>query len=180
MQPVVTSRSNPPSVLAPKTTSTSTIRRGFLTLKNWSTRCSRTRGLRHWAIVWDSVESPKHGLVRYIYPSFVKVGVRFDGTEKVWPCFRLRPFEPPVIPMEGVYSVYFLDKTGMQTKGTGVANGIRLAPSGTLPISRTAIERKSETETSARKQAAQSLSLRSIDHFDRWPIAPQEWFPIST
>ena len=31
--------------------------------------------------------------------------------------------------MEGVYSVYFLDKTGMQTKGgQGVANGIRLAP----------------------------------------------------
>lgn len=75
------------------------------------------------------VESPKHGWVRYIYPSFIKVGVRFDGTEKVWPCFRLRPFEPPVIPMEGIYSVYFLDRTGMQTKGgQGVANGIRLAP----------------------------------------------------
>ena len=75
------------------------------------------------------VESPKHGWVRYIYPSFVKVGVRFDGTEKVWPCFRLRPFEPPVIPMEGIYSVYFLDRTGMQTKGgQGVANGIRLTP----------------------------------------------------
>lgn len=75
------------------------------------------------------VESPKHGWVRYTYPSFGKVGMRFDGTEKIWPCFLLRPFEPPVIPMEGVYSVYFMDRTAMQMKGgQGVANGIRLAP----------------------------------------------------
>ena len=86
------------------------------------------------------MESPKHGLVRYIYPSFVKVGVRFDGTEKVWPCFRLRPFEPPVIPMEGIYSVYFLDRTGMQTKGDRGFEGIRLAPFRYVANIRTAIE----------------------------------------
>ena len=62
------------------------------------------------------MESPKHGLVRYIYPASSRWACASDGTEKVWPCFRLRPFEPP-IPMEGIYSVYFLDRTGMQTKG---------------------------------------------------------------
>lgn len=131
VQPVVTKPIDAPSVLAPQdhihfihpTRFPLTIEE----LENVLLQNARPSAIGYRLGI--EVDSRKHGRVQYLYPSFVKASMRFDGTEKLWPCFRLRPFEPPVIPMEGIYSVHFMDKAGLHIKGgQGVANGVRLAP----------------------------------------------------
>ena len=67
----------------------------------------------------------------YAYPSGNKLSLRFDGREKLKPWFKLRPFEPPVIPMKGIYTVWFLDEYVRHVKGGhGVSRGVHLQPEG--------------------------------------------------
>lgn len=75
--------------------------------------------------------SRQHGRVMYLFPSALHPSIRYDGREKLKPRFKLHPFEPPVIPMKGIYIVGYLDEYGRSIDGGhGVAKGLHLQPYG--------------------------------------------------
>lgn len=54
------------------------------------------------------------GACTYRFPNPVRRSPRADGALRKSQCFSLRPFEPPVVPMAGLYQVLFFDSYGRQ------------------------------------------------------------------
>ena len=47
-----------------------------------------------------------------MYPPIERTSVRFDGLSRATPGFLVDPYEPPVVPIKGRYSVFLFDAGG--------------------------------------------------------------------
>lgn len=52
------------------------------------------------------------GNIAWGYPSVDRPTIRFDGQKRPGPGFRLSPYEPPVVPKKGLYTITFHDWEG--------------------------------------------------------------------
>ncbi len=52
------------------------------------------------------------GEISWLYPAVDRPTPRFDGMKRQTPGFRISPFEPPVVPVEGDYHPSFYDAHG--------------------------------------------------------------------
>lgn len=77
------------------------------------------------------IDTPEYGPLLHLYPSYLKVTRRLNGTSRSGGEFSLRPFEAPVIPRVGIYEVRYMVQGAYRVRGgDGVENGVHVQPYG--------------------------------------------------
>jgi hypothetical protein len=64
----------------------------------------------------------------WMYPPVGRPSLRFDGLQRSTPGFRIEPYEPPVVPIKGRYSVFLFDAQGQAVSSIEACRQIRAEP----------------------------------------------------
>ena len=70
----------------------------------------------------------------WMYPPIDRPSMRFDGLFRSTPGFLVAPYEPPIVPIKGRYSVYLFDAGARPVPGIDGCRLVRAEPLRQIPI----------------------------------------------
>ena len=74
------------------------------------------------------------GKTVWMYPPVGRASRRFDGLYRETPGFLVAPYEPPVVPIKGRYSVFLFDASGQPVRSIEGCQSVRAEPLWQLDV----------------------------------------------